>query len=774
MYNGNSTTDHSSGTTPGSIIKSVSVRALAAFSAKSGDLDRKFTPGPSAQEGIEGHKQVTLRRNKNYRTEISLSIHYQDLLIRGRADGYDTEKNCLEEIKTFYGDFEKIPANHQTLHWAQAKLYGWIFCTRQVLDNITLALVYFHLGDQEEHRLEQTFNADELASYGQELAEKYWQWQQRVDARLHQLTLWIAQLTFPHSKFRPAQRQMAEAVYKTAATGRVLLAEAPTGTGKTLASIFPAIKALNSTGVDKIFYLTAKTTGKRLALDNLQLLTTDSITTPLRVLELTAQEKICLEPGKVCAGDSCIFARNFYEKLAVARQAASQIPLLTRQALTQLAYEHQICPYYLGMEMSRWADIVVADYNYYFDSSSLLYGLTREFNWHPYVLVDECHNLLDRGRQMYSAELSRGELLAAKRVAPKSINKLLTRVNRLWLDLLKTLIFSPNKLTLLQTIPESFNLALTAFSNSYIEFLQQHPEHPVQHSQLQQFFFKVLNYQMKSELVDDDYCIDMQSSGNKDEILTLRNLIPARLLAERLAVAHSACFFSATLRPAHFYRELLGLPENTVCIQVPSPFQPEQLIVRITRHLSTRYRDRPQAIEPIGQIIKQQLQADRGNYLVFFSSYDFLQQVQQQLVADLCAQDFILVTQSRNMSEKDREVFIEQFSSQQNLLGLAVLGGAFSEGIDLPGDALKGVFVATLGLPQFNPVNEQLRLRMQGVFQQGYNFTYLYPGIQKVVQAAGRVIRTQEDKGYLWLLDERFAQPGIRCLLPDWWKISAD
>lgn len=750
----------------------VSVKTLAEFAAKSGSLDRRFTPSPTAQEGIAGHQEVVLRRPPHYQKEMSLTIQYEGLLIRGRADGYDSEAHCLEEIKTFYGDFEKLPDNHRQLHWAQARLYGWMYCRQYQRNDITLALIYFDLHNQREYRIEEHFTLPELVAYGEDLAEAYWQWQQQINARQQQLSQWIDELAFPYGSFRSAQRQMAESVYKAAATGRVLLAEAPTGTGKTLASIFPAIKAFNKTPVDKIFYLTAKTTGKQLALENLQLIASDGIDTPLRVLELTAQEKICLEPDKRCTGDSCPFARNFYDKLQQARQAAYTTPLLTRQTLTQLAHTHEICPYYLGMEMSRWVDILVADFNYYFDTSALLQGLTRELNWHPYLLVDECHNLVERARQMYSAELDRSVLLAAKRLAPKPIKTSLERVNRLWLATIKTLDFSETALTLLNASPEKLNLALTGFTNDYIDFLQRHPDHPVQHTAVQEFFFAALNYLEKLELVDEDYCIDMQRPQPKQEVLTLRNLIPARPLAARLAQAHSACFFSATLRPAYFYQQMLGLPDDTVYLQVPSPFASQQLQVKVARHISTRYRDRSTAIGPLCDIIEQQVTAATGNYLAFFSSYEFLQQVERELEQRLSSANITVITQSRRMSEQDREAFIERFTHEQNLLGLAVLGGAFSEGVDLPGDALKGAFIATLGLPQINPVTEHLRQRLQQVFQQGYHFAYLYPGIQKVVQAAGRVIRTQEDTGYLWLLDDRFAQHEVRQLLPEWWEIS--
>lgn len=753
-------------------IKPVSVKALTAFAAKGGSLDRKFTPGPTALEGIEGHKQVATRRPDNYQTEISLSIQYQDLLIRGRADGYNPDNHCIEEIKTFYGDFEKIPENHRQLHWAQAKMYGWMLCTKEACDDVSLALVYFHLGDQKEYRLEEKFTAVELESYCRDLAEKYYCWQQQINERLEKLHAWIERLQFPYGEMHPSQRQMAEAVYKSAATGRVLLAEAPTGTGKTLAGIFPAIKAFNKTPIDKIFYLTAKTTGKQLALENLQLIATDSNSTPLRVLELTAQEKSCLEPDKRCAGDSCPFALDFYTKLGTARQEAYEISILDKNALAKLAHQFQICPFYLSMEMSRWVDIVVADFNYYFDTTALLFGLTNEFNWHPYLLVDESHNLLDRGRQMYSASLNRGLLLGAKHHAPGKIKKALDRINRIWRELLKSLEFKEDQLTLLQTLPDKFPLALVEFANQYIELLQHQPDHPIQNTPVQEFFFEVLNYQVIYELINEDYCIDMQNPDSKNEILTLRNLIPAQLLAERLALAHSACFFSATLHPTSFYQTLLGLPEDTVCMQVASPFQAEQLEVRIADKLSTRYRDRSSAITPICNIVKKQLETHSGNALIFFSSYEFLQKVETELVTTISELDVKIITQSRKMSEDDRQEFIQQFTMHNNILGLAVLGGAFSEGIDLPGDALKGVFIATLGLPQVNPINEYMRQYFQEEFLQGYNFTYLYPGIQKVIQAAGRVIRTTKDKGYVWLLDERFAQSEIKKLLPDWWEIT--
>lgn len=761
----------------GNKIPSVAIKTLVEFAAKTGSLDRRFTPAPSGLEGIEGHKKVTRTRTDDYQCEVSLNITYRGIRFRGRADGYDPQAHRLEEIKMFYGNPARIPENHRALHWAQARCYAWLYCAEQGCTDINLALIYFELATETEYPLEETWQAADLQEYFEQLAEKYCSWQTQLQQRQQQRDQWLTQLAFPFKEFHPSQRIMAEAVYKTAVTGRVLLAEAPTGTGKTLASIFPTLKAIPRSAVDKMFFLTAKSTGKQLALDAIRLLNTSASeaainTIPLRTLELTAQEKACLEPDKKCRGDSCPYALDFYTKLESARQAAMAIPLLDKQALAQLAAQFSLCPFYLGMEMARWVDIVVADVNYFFDGSPLLLGLTQEFEWHPCLLVDESHNLIERGRSMYTAALQRNDLLAARKNAPAPIKKVLDKVNKAWLALIKTEEAAGREIIHLPDAPEKFGAALLDFTNSYTEFLQLNPEHPVQETIAQEFFFAALNYQRIADVLDEDFCIDLQAPEKGHETLTLRNLVPARQLAARLAVAHSACFFSATLQPAHFYQQLLGLPEDSVHIQVPSPFSAAQLSVQIATGISTRYKDRQAAIQPLCAIIRQQLDQAPGNALVFFSSYEFLQQVEVSLREQLAEADVRLIAQARYMGEAERETFIAQFNQHNNVLGLAVLGGVFSEGIDLPGDALKGVFIATLGLPQVNPVMEHLRSVLQQKFGQGYDFTYTYPGIQKVIQAAGRVIRNTSDSGYLWLLDQRFAQPQIRALLPEWWGLT--
>ncbi|MFO1388045.1 helicase C-terminal domain-containing protein [Cellvibrio sp.] len=750
----------------------VAIKTLVEFAAKTGSLDRKFNPSPSGQEGIEGHKRVTTNRPDDYQTEVSLSTELEGVTFRGRADGYEPASHCVEEIKTFYGDIENIPTNHTYLHWAQIKCYAWMLCEKLGCESIKVALIYFNLTDQKEHRFENTCTAQELQLFFRELAEHYLAWHTKINQRLVQLGSWIEKLAFPYGTMRSSQRLMAEAVYKSAATGRVLLAEAPTGTGKTLAGLFPALKAMTRTEINKVFYLTAKTTGKHLALENIALIASDNGTVPLRALELTAQEKSCLQAGSQCRGDTCVYALDFYTKLKRAREAAYEYPILDKTTLAQLAHTYEICPFYLSMEMCRWVDIVVADVNYYFDGTPLLLGLTQEFNWRPYLLVDECHNLIDRGRQMYSAELNRKQLLSAKKAAVKSIKKPLGAINKLWSKMIDDV--GRYEFSVIPNLPEKFILSLLEFTNKYVELLQQHPDHPIQHTPAHEFFFSALRFQNVFESIDDDFCIDLQSQHKNAEILTLRNLIPARLLSQRTELASGSCFFSATLSPPEYYRTLLGLPDDSVQLNVPSPFQENQLTVKIANNLSMRFKDRNAAVDTVCHLICQQLREQPGNAIVFLPSYDFLQKVNEHLRYTFADMDIKLLQQARRMSEQERQLFIQEFNTHNNILGLAVLGGVFGEGIDLVGDSLKGVFITTLGLPQINPINEYIRSLMQSRFQRGYDFTYTFPGIQKVIQAAGRVIRTQDDTGYLWLLDERFLQKDIRNLLPSWWAIKSE
>ncbi|MCP2021282.1 UNVERIFIED_ORG: Rad3-related DNA helicase [Pseudomonas reinekei] len=748
---------------------SIAVRALCEFTAKAGDLDLRFTPSPTALEGIVGHRTVASRRSEGYQSEVALEGQYQTLTVKGRADGYDPGQNCLEEVKTYRGDLSKQPANHRQLHWAQAKIYGWLMCRQRDLPRINLALVYFDIVSEKETCLVEPFEAAQLQQFFERQCARFLQWAQQEVAHRDGRNLAAQRLAFPHADFRPGQRHLAESVFKAVSTGRCLMAQAPTGIGKTLGTLFPMLKALAPQQLDKVFFLTAKTPGRKLALDAAQVLLASADAPPLRVLEMIARDKACEHPDKACHGESCSLARGFYDRLPAARQAASQLSLLDQGALREVALAHDVCPYYLSQEMARWADVVVADYNYYFDFSALLFGLAQANHWKVAVLVDEAHNLVERGRQMYSASLDQATFNGVRKTAPDVLKKPMQRINREWNALHDA---QTGAYQAYDKAPEKLLQALSSCSASIGDYLNDHPQGL--DSALQGFYFDMLQFCRVAELFDEQFLFDiskrdLERKRNLSQ-LCLRNVVPAGFIRPRLTAARSTVLFSATLSPRRYYADLLGTPADTVCIDVESPFHADQLQVHIVNQISTRFVHRQSSLEPIVDLIASQFCKRPGNYLAFFSSFDYLQQVAQLLAEK--HPHISLWSQSRGMGEAQRQQFLDQFHADGQGVGFAVLGGAFGEGIDLPGARLIGAFIATLGLAQLNPVNEQLKRRMAAIFGAGYDYTYLFPGVQKVVQAAGRVIRTQQDQGVVMLIDDRFGESKVRQLLPRWWSIA--
>jgi Rad3-related DNA helicase len=749
----------------------VAVRALCEFTAKVGDLDLRFTPSPTAQEGMAGHAMVVSRRGADYQAELPLSGEYQGLQVRGRADGFDPFNNRLEEIKTHRGDIKRIPENHRLLHWAQVKVYGWLLCQERELAEIDLAVVYFNVLTQHETAFHQSFAAEELREFFELKCSRFIAWAEHERAHRELRNQALESLRFPHAQFRSGQRQLAEAVYRAARDGHCLMAQATTGIGKTLGTLFPQLKAFPEQQLDRLFFLTAKTPGRRLALDALATLRSQEPAMPLRVLEHVARDKACEHRDKACHGDSCPLAKGFYDRLPAAREAALARLWLDQQSVREVALAHRICPYYLSQELCRWADVVVCDYNYYFDMGGLLHSLTQLNEWRVALLVDEAHNLIERGRGMYSAELQQSRFDALRRIAPAVMKAPLERLNRHWQQLQRD---QQVAYQVYPTTPDLFIAALQKAVGALTDHLTDQPAGNA--AELLQFYMDAMLFCRLAEVYDSHSLFDISreegAMGLAGSTLCIRNIVPAPFLAPRFAAAHSCTLFSATLSPPHYYRDLLGLPAETPWIDVESPFSAAQLQVRAVSNLSTRFAHRDYSLAPIAALMARQFSELPGNYLAFFSSYAYLRLVLDEFAA---AHPQVPVwEQSRQMDESQRQGFLDRFHTSGQGIGFAVLGGAFGEGIDLPGDRLIGAFIATLGLPQINPINEEIKARMQAMFGNdiGYDYSYLYPGLQKVVQAAGRVIRTQQDQGVIYLIDDRFNQPAVRRLLPSWWQVD--
>ncbi|MEX3931563.1 ATP-dependent DNA helicase [Paraburkholderia phymatum] len=749
----------------------VAVRTLCEFTARRGDLDLRFTPAPSALEGIAGHQTVTARRAPGYETEITLTGTHGSLTVRGRADGYDPALNRLEEIKTHRGDLERMPANHRVLHWAQALVYGHLLCVARELDELTVALVYFDIADQKETVLTEQHTAESLRAFFEDQCERFVAWAAREAAHRDTRNAALNALRFPYREFRSGQRELSVAVFRAARDGRCLMAQAPTGIGKTLGTIFPLLKACGADHLDRVFFLTAKTPGRALALDAIESLHRSEEALPLRTLELVARDKACEHPDKSCDGESCPLARGFYDRLPAARDTALQSRMLDRAAVREAALAHGICPYYLAQELSRWCDVVIGDYNYYFDSSAMLYALTQMNGWRVAVLVDEAHNLPDRARRMYSATLDQGAFRGARHAAPAALKKPFDRANREWNALNRE---RNAAYEVLPAVPPKLQSAVQNLIASIGDQLAEAPQ-SIDDTVLR-FYFDALHFVSLAEAFGDHSIVDAAldsyqgaARAKSSTSLCVRNVIPAPFLKPRYAAARATVLFSGTLSPQHFYRDMLGLPDDTGWLDVEGPFRAEQLDVHVAHHVSTRWRDRERSLAPIVDLIAEQYAQRPGNYLGFLSSFDYLQRV-----ADSMRERHPQVpiwTQQPRMDEAARDAFLARFRASGEGVGFAVLGGAFSEGVDLVGDQLIGAFIATLGLPQMNDVNEQMRRTFDAQFGNGYDYAYLFPGLQKVVQAAGRVIRTEQDAGVVHLIDDRYRRGDVRRLLPRWWMV---
>ena len=822
------------GTEPAPAGYTVSVRSLCEFTAKHGDLDRRFTPSATALEGQLGQAAVQARRGPAYECEVALQGRFGPLLVRGRADGYDPPTNRLEEIKTIRGQPEAVAENRRHLHWAQLQTYGALLCAARELQAVQLALVYVDAGTQHETVLQQLCSAAELQAALARRCELFVDWARQEAAHRTDRDLALDRLPFPPGTFRPGQRELAEAVYRTAVNGRCLLAQAPTGIGKTLGVLFPMLRAMPGQRLDKIGYLTCKGTGRITALEALHRVRECTPAGALRVLALVAREQACEHPGKACHGDACPLAQGFYDRLPSARQQAVAEAWMDPPAQRRIALQHGICPYYLGQELLRWADVVVGDVHHAFDPNGQLHGLAQALGWRIGLLVDEAHNLVERTRQMYSAAISLAQVRAARPLAPASLRPLFSRLIQL---LGEAAAAQDSDYAAHGEVPDDIGDALQDLVSGLGEHLQSQP---MSHGPVLNFYFEVVRLQKAVDRFGAHTLLDIQRTAvgprspsvgasldacvatsvaartnagagaspgvemtlfrlpqetvpaleststsslrtgqgepyggppldcGVEATLSLRNIAPAIFLRPRFEACHCAVLFSATLAPQCYQRDLLGLPESAGWIDVPPFFAPENLRVQIADRVSTRYPHRGATLSAVVDLMARQFDAHPGNYLAFFSSFRYLQQAADALA--LRHPHVPQWRQARAMDDAARVAFLTRFVPRGQGIAFAVLGGAFAEGVDLPGSRLIGAFIATLGLPPVSPVQDQFRQRLDQLFGAGHRYADLVPGMHKVVQAAGRVLRAPDDRGWLWLMDQRYRQPEVLALLPAWWR----
>ncbi|MBW5446020.1 ATP-dependent DNA helicase [Cohnella sp. CFH 77786] len=748
----------------------ISVRSLVEYAYRRGDIETGFRSPVALAEGSRIHRQVQGGYGENDRKEVFLSseIPYGDLLfvLEGRCDGLrkDGDRIVVEEIKSTVLDPKTIDERQYPVHWAQAMCYAYLYSKEIGIPKIRIRLTYVHVERGETVAFEREEEFAELERAVMASIEAYAPYARMSlrNARLRDES--IARLAFPFAAYRPGQRKLAGAVYKSLEEGVGLFAQAPTGIGKTVSVLFPAVKAIGQGHIRRLFYLTAKTTNRTAAEDTLALLRDGGLHLP--AVTLTAKEKICFREEVRCSKEFCEFADGYYDRIngALLDMLANET-LMTRLVIERYARKHRVCPFEFSLDAAYAADAVICDYNYVFDPRVSLKRLSGEQKKQTALLADEAHNLVDRAREMFSAELRKSDFLAIQREY-KGVNpgvfQAAKAINGHFIALRKE---GEDRHRVWKEAPETLLQLAEAFAGQAELVLQRAESAP---QPLLDAYYAVQAFVRIGSLYDERFATYAEFSKN-DVRLKLFCLDPSHLLRQTAQGFRSRVYFSATLTPAAYFKDMLGAEPEDYGLAVPSPFAKEQWEVSVVP-LSTRYADRERSVQPLVRLLRELLEERPGKYLFFFPSYEYMNAVYEGFVAE--GTQAIALLQHPTMAEEEKARFLSAYAEEQSgpLAGFAVLGGVFSEGIDLAGDRLNGVVVVGVGLPQVGPERETLKRYFDETGRNGFDYAYVYPGMNKVQQAGGRLIRSETDKGVLVLVDDRYRQARYRRLLPDEWK----
>ena len=754
----------------------ISVRNLVEFIFRSGDIDNRIGKGAqkeAMQEGSRMHRKIQGRMGMEYRAEVPLKLEVPQeqyvLALEGRADGIITNADgvTVDEIKCMYTDVTRFE-EPIFVHKAQAMCYAYIYALQNGLDQISVQLTYCDLDTEEICRFEEAFSFFWLERWFQDMMEAYRKWTdfQFAWRKIRQTSIQTLEFPFP---YREGQYKLVGDVYRTIHRKKILFIQAPTGTGKTISTLFPAIRAVGENLGDKIFYLTAKTITRTVAKDTCDLLKAKGYRG--KVIVLTAKEKMCPCEEMDCNPSNCLRAKGHYDRVndAVYDLITTEEDF-TRERMQAQAEKYQVCPFEMSLDASLYADIIICDYNYVFDPNVYLKRFFSEEEKGDYIfLVDEAHNLVERGREMYSAVLVKEEILTVKKLVRGKDRKLeaaLEKCNRQMLEWKREC----ETYTIYESIG-AFAFSLIRLMSLLDIFLQSRGEMP-ERKEVTEFYLNLRHFMNMFERVDENYVLYSDFDETDRFCLHLYCVNPSVNLQECLERGKSTIFFSATLLPVNYYKNLLSSKKDNYAVYADSAFREEQRLLFIGRDVSSLYTRRTLGeFHRIALYIQQVLRAKKGNYLIFFPSYRFMEDVYEQFLA-VNEQEADCMMQSGNMNEADREEFIQEFSNPRgkSLAAFCVLGGIFSEGIDLKEDLLIGVLIVGTGLPQICNQREILREYYQEENGQGFDYAYQYPGMNKVLQAAGRVIRTASDRGIIGLLDDRFLRSDYRQLFPREWS----
>lgn len=756
------------------VIIRESVRNLVEFCLKKGDIDNRFSTNARAAEGVRAHQKLQEdngRVYERYEKEVYLNYVFETdkslINIEGRADGIIIQEDriIIEEIKSTYKNFAYIDDSNE-VHWAQAKVYALIYGKQNEIQDIYIRLSYMQLETNEVKSFEKRFCLDELEMFFIKLIKEYEQFVRLIYKQRSIRNNSIKTLKFPFEKYREGQRKLINIAYQTIKEGELLFAQAPTGIGKTISTIFPAMKALGEEIGDRIIYLTAKTINRQVAEETFERLRHEGV--KFKSIVITAKEKICTNNEFNCNPEKCEYARDYYGK---AKDAILCIikneERISKEILQKYAEEYKICPFELSLDLCLYCDGIIGDYNYVFDPRVSL-GRVIESKGNI-VLIDEAHNLIDRSRNMYSASLCKSDILKCKKITKGKLNKLssvLGKINNYFIDLRNECEHKEVEWFCEEESPNELSKYLQLYLRESEEILVRGNKFEG-YEEILQLYFDINAFASTMQLYDENYrvCIEKESQELK---LSLYCVNPAKNLKVYLEKCHSIIFFSATISPLKYYVSMLGGNDETYRLKLPSPFNKDHLKVYVSA-INIRYSHRQRTLAVVKNKIKDFISERIGNYIIFSPSYAYMELLYDE-ISKSNIEDFEIIKQRQNMSEEEKEEFLNGVKIKNNLIMFCVLGGMFSEGIDLPGEQLIGSVIIGVGYPMIDMKNEIIKDFYKA---DGYDYAYVFPGINKIQQAVGRVIRTETDTGRVLLVDDRYITNKYKSLLPgEWFPIS--
>lgn len=750
---------------------SLSVHQLVDFLLRTGDIDNRVYNRDTMQEGTRIHSLHQSMQGKRYISEYYLrelfDVDGLTVSLEGRADGVIVDNNSftIDEIKTTVSSLEDYYEEQKEWHLGQAKCYALMLAMEKNIDNVNIQLTYIHQLEKIKMIKYFTFSKEELMIYVRSLIHEFLTFYQRILKHIEERNNSAKLLTFPYKNFREGQHELSKYCYSIATNGGILFAEAPTGIGKTVSTLFPFAKSFATGKSDKIFYLTAKNSGKTMAFETSRTLQKQGL--KAIPIQITAKEKICFCPGKACNPDECPFAKGYYTKIKdILFNSFDRYEYYSLKNIIEIASRNAICPFELSLDLSIISDIVICDYNYFFDPMVYLKRYFADGDDNYLVLVDEAHNLVERGRGMYSAQINyflfKQVERSLKGIDHKKIKNAMKRINKIF-DVFQD--FSDGN-TILDEMPKTALNAIQAFLLAAKDVNQHH--HSFVTDEFKDLEFELNRFLRLYEYYSGNFKLYLTKNGPVSIKINLFCVDPSVHLASTLDLVKSKVLFSATLSPTDFYIKSLGGTLNDPLLMLPSPFPKENLKLLVAPTISVKYKKREETYEKVASYIRAVVQSKVGNYFIYFPSYDYLDRIYPLLIDD----NYDLFVQEKDMDDTQKEQFLSNFIDKplKTAVGLCIVGGTFGEGIDLVSERLIGVVVVGVGIPQICFERDLIKDYYNSIEESGYNFAYTYPGMNRIMQAVGRVIRSENDRGVALLIDDRYLHSNYRELFKSEWS----